>query len=40
MSTDDQKIQLRFVEGLQVGSKELVVPSVHRNKMKLIRLEF
>lgn len=40
MSTDDQKIQLRFVKGLQVGANELIVPSIVRNKLKLIRLEF
>jgi len=40
MSTDDQKIQLRFAEALQVGSKEFVVPSIIRSKMKLVRVRF
>ena len=40
LNTDNKKIQLRFVEGLQVGSNELIVPSIMRSKMKLIRLFF
>ena len=40
MSTQDQKIQLRFADALQVGANELIVPSITRHKMKLIRIEF
>ena len=40
LSTDDQRIQLRFSEALQVGSREFVVPSVSRSKMKLIRVKY
>ena len=40
LSTDDQRIQLRFSEALQVGSREFVVPSVNRSKMKLIRVKY
>lgn len=40
LSTEDQKIQLRFAHALQVGAKELVVPSISRSKMKLVRLKF
>ena len=40
LSTDDQRIQLRFAEALQVGANEFVVPSILRTKMKLIRVEY
>ncbi len=40
LSTDDQRIQLRFSEALQVGSGEFVVPSIMRTKMKLIRVKY
>lgn len=40
LSTDDQRIQLRFSEALQVGSREFVVPSIMRTKMKLIRVKY
>ena len=40
MNTDDQRIQLRFAEALQVGAKEFVAPSINRNKMKLVRVNF
>ena len=40
LSTDDQRIQLRFAEALQVGSSEFVVPSIIRSKMKLVRVEY
>jgi hypothetical protein len=40
LSTDDQRIQLRFSEALQVGVSEFVVPSISRSKMKLIRVTF
>lgn len=40
MSTEDQKIQLRFMDALQVGARELIIPSITRSKMKLTRVEF
>ncbi len=40
LSTDDQRIQLRFSEAMQVGSREFVVPSFMRSKMKLIRVKY
>ena len=40
LSTDDQRIQLRFAEALQVGASEFVVPSLMRTKMKLIRVKY
>jgi hypothetical protein len=40
LSTDDQRIQLRFAEALQVGASEFVVPSISRSKMKLIRVKY
>lgn len=40
LSTDDQRIQLRFSEALQVEANEFVVPSIMRTKMKLIRVEY
>ena len=40
LNTDDQRIQLRFAEALQVGASEFVVPSIIRTKMKLIRVKY
>ena len=40
LSTDDQRIQLRFAEAMQVGASEFVVPSIMRTKMKLIRVKY
>ncbi|MEL6867350.1 MAG: hypothetical protein AAFP19_23190 [Bacteroidota bacterium] len=40
MSTDDQKIRLRFRDGLQVGARELIVPSERRNRLKLVRVQY
>ncbi len=40
LNTDNKKIQLRFAHGLQVASNELVVPSIIRSKMKLIRVNY
>lgn len=40
LSTDDQRIQLRFAHAMQVGSREFIVPSVMRSKMKLIRVKY
>jgi len=40
MSTEDQNIQLRFREGLQVGSNEFILPSERRNRLKLVRVVY
>ena len=40
MSTDDQKIRLRFRDAMQVASNELIVPSERRNKLRLVRVQY
>jgi len=40
MSTEDQDIHLRFRDALQVGSKEVIVPSERRNRLRLVRVTF
>lgn len=40
MSTDNQKLQLRFRESLQTGADELLVPSEHHNQLKLVRIKY
>jgi len=40
MSTDDQQIRLRFKDALQTRSNELLVPSEHTSKLKLIRITY
>ncbi len=40
LSTDDQKIRLRFRDALQVSSNEIIIPSELRNKLKLVRLVY
>ncbi len=40
MSTDDQKIRLRFRDAVQVASNELIVPSERRNRLRLVRVQY
>ncbi|MEM1318793.1 MAG: hypothetical protein AAGG75_00985 [Bacteroidota bacterium] len=40
MSTDDQRIRLRFRDALQVASNELIIPSERRNRLKLVHVQY
>lgn len=40
MSTDNQKLRLRFQAGVQIGVDELLVPSERRNRLKLVRVKY
>ena len=40
LSTEDQKLRLRFRDAIQVAANELIVPSENRNKLKLIKVTF
>lgn len=40
MSTDDQRIRLRFRDAVQVASNELIIPSERRNRLKLVKVTF
>ena len=40
MSTENQKLRLRFADALQVGPDEIVVPSDFRNKLRLVRIRY
>jgi hypothetical protein len=39
-NTDQQEVFLRFRDGLQVSSNEIVVPSESRSQLKLVRIRF
>jgi len=40
LSTESQKLKLRFKDALQVASNELIVPSERRNRLKLVSVKF
>ncbi len=40
MSTDHQKLKLQIKNAVQIGSNELVIPSVRGKKLKLVRLTY
>lgn len=40
LSTERLKLRLRFRDALQLDGDRLVVPSEHRNRLKLVRLEY
>ncbi len=40
MNTDDQEIQLRFQDAIQINSKECLVPSEFRNKLRLVKINY
>ena len=40
MSTENQKLRLRFRDAIQTGSKEMLIPSERRNRLKLVRVKY
>ena len=40
LSTENQKLRLRFRDALQVGPQELLVPSERRNKLQLVHINY
>ena len=40
MSTDNQKLRLRFQEATQIGTNALLVPSEFRSRLRLVRIVF
>lgn len=40
MSTDNQKLKLRFRAAIQTSSRAMLVPSERRNRLKLVKIEF
>ncbi len=40
MSTENQKLRLRFREALQIAANEVIVPSESRNRLKLVRVRY
>lgn len=40
MSTEDQNIRLRFMDSVQTGSRELIIPSERRNNLRLVQVNF
>jgi hypothetical protein len=40
LSTENQKLRLRFSDAMQVGPNELIVPSDFRNKLRLVRIRY
>jgi len=40
MSTERQRLRLRFQEAMQIGTQEFLVPSERRNRLKLVRVQF
>ncbi|MBK8502186.1 MAG: hypothetical protein IPL46_08245 [Saprospiraceae bacterium] len=40
MSTDNQKLKLQIKNAVQIGSNELIVPSVRGKRLKLVRLQY
>lgn len=40
MSTEDQNIRLRFMDSVQTGSRELLIPSERRNNLRLVQVNF
>jgi hypothetical protein len=40
MSTDKQKLRLRFRDAVQISANELIVPSERRNRLKLVRITY
>lgn len=40
LSTEDQDIRLRFQNAMQIGSRELLIPSERRNKLRLVRVTY
>ena len=40
MSTENQKIRLRFKDALQISANVVIVPSEARNKLKLVKVQY
>jgi hypothetical protein len=40
MSTDNQRIRVRFRDALQISTKEIIMPSERRSRVKLVRIRF
>ncbi|NJK83304.1 MAG: hypothetical protein HC912_05280 [Saprospiraceae bacterium] len=40
MSTDNQRIKLRFQDAIQVGIDEFVVPSERRGRLRIVRVRY
>ncbi|NJL74915.1 MAG: hypothetical protein HC892_07680 [Saprospiraceae bacterium] len=40
MSTDNQRIRVRFRDAIQTASKEIIMPSERRSRIKLVRIKF
>jgi len=40
MNTENQSLKLRFRDALQVNAKELIVPSEHRHRLRLVKISF
>jgi hypothetical protein len=40
LSTENQKIRLRFKDALQVNAQRIIIPSERRGRLRLARLEF
>jgi len=40
MNTDDQELQLRFKDAIQINSKECLIPSEYRNKLRLVKINY
>ena len=40
MNTEDQKLKLQFTEAIQVDASTVIVPSLHRYKLKLVKISY
>ncbi len=40
MTTEKKDLRMRFKDGIQLTSNEAIIPSEHRNKLKLVRIRF
>ncbi len=40
LSTENQDIRLRFQDAMQIGSKDLLIPSERRNRLRLVRVTY
>lgn len=40
MNTDDQELQLRFQDAIQINSKECLIPSEYRSKLRLVKINY
>jgi len=40
MSTENQKIRLRFKDALQISADVVIVPSEARNRLKLVKVQY